>query len=128
MFYFTTEPTVQPVTSVATLVAPAPSGSLAPVGEQPPADFMDSGEPDPPTGTTAAAPAEQPAAIEATGNTLCLNSCFKLVQLIIILLYYSAIKDVAYTWQYKLLWLSLLDLYVLILKLRTDQNLPSYIM
>ena len=70
MFYFTTEPTVQPVTSVATLVAPAPSGSLAPGGEQQPADFMDSGEPDPPTGTAAAAPAEQHAAIEATGNTI----------------------------------------------------------
>lgn len=53
------------MTSVATLVAPAPSGSLAPVGDQPPADFMDSGEPDPPT---AAAPAEQPPAIEATGE------------------------------------------------------------
>ena len=55
---------MQPVTSVATLVAPAPTGSLGPVGEQPPADFMDTGEPDPPTTTNSL---QAPTAVEATG-------------------------------------------------------------
>lgn len=59
----------QPVTSVATLVAPAPSGSLAPVGEQPPADFMDTGEPDPPT-NPAGNLQQGTAAVEATGTII----------------------------------------------------------
>jgi len=64
------EAAVNPVSAVATVVAPAPSGSLAPVGDQPPVDFMDTGEPEPPVALPAAAPVENsqtPMAVEATG-------------------------------------------------------------
>lgn len=53
--------TAQSTTSVATVVPPSPSGSLAPVGEQPPTDFMDTGE------SESQATDLQPTAIEATG-------------------------------------------------------------
>lgn len=57
--------------SVATIVAPAPAGAIAPVGDQPPAELMDTGEPDPPvaapvTATPAAASAAT--AVESTGE------------------------------------------------------------
>lgn len=59
--------------TLSTIVAPAPAGALAPVGDFPPAELMDTGEPD--TGSSATANESQSESVDATGMLIISPCC-----------------------------------------------------